>query len=62
MGSLHLLLEEGHLSSLTNDQIGQLNDHDGDEETRVTGVLKGFALFKRLNGEHVKMIPVIPEF
>ena len=37
---LHSLLEDGVLSGLTDDEIGPLDHHDGDEEGSVAGVLQ----------------------
>merc|ERR1719495_3109584 len=37
---LHALLEDGELPGLSDDQVGPLDDHDGDEEGGVAGVLQ----------------------
>lgn len=47
----HSLMENGVATSLANDQIGPLNDHNRDEERSVAGVLELLAVEIGLKGE-----------
>ena len=44
MNVLHSLLEEGVDSSLADEEISPLYNHNADKEPRVTGVLQIFTL------------------
>ena len=46
----HLLLQDGVLASLTNDQICPLHNNNTDKEGGVAGVLKNFSLTVGLQG------------
>lgn len=55
----HLLLQNGVLASLTNDQICPLHNNDTDKEGGVTSVFKNFSLTVGLQGKQTAQIIII---